>query len=304
MVKGKEALVAVLVVGVFLFMSYVSAGQIMALQGNVINSSGGDLISGDLVVEIWDSLVGGNMVYNSTDNYVGNITYGRYDILLGEYTSLSLDYGRNYYMAVAIDSEPLSFHGQSRRLFQPNVGTINSSFLNLTTVEATGNITSGGWFNGLFNWVIAAASRVYFSFDGNVLTFNETKLNETIDSKFSGGGFGSIAGFSALTYSGSITNGSLVGYAAANAICSSDFSGSHFCLESEVMKDNVVDSGRSGQYWVAKGAPGYTANANDCEGWTKTSGELGPFWDFDENAGVGAGKLTTCLSTLKLACCG
>lgn len=37
------------------------------------------------------------------------------------------------------------------------------------------------WFKGLFNWTTGDS---YSSFDGNTLSFNETRLNETIDSRF------------------------------------------------------------------------------------------------------------------------
>ena len=116
--------------------------------------------------------------------------------------------------------------------------------------------------------------------------------------------FNPLIGFTSNSYNGNITNGSEIGYNAANNICGIEFPGSHFCLEVEMMKYNYVNRSITGQYWIVKGAPGYTANANDCEGWTKTSGEIGPFWDFNENVGVGAGKLTPCSSELKLACCG
>jgi len=181
MVNKKGVLVLVVALGVLLFMNHVLAGQMMALQGNVKNSSGGDLTSGDLTVEIWDSLSGGSMIYNSTTVYNSNVTNGRYDIMLGEYTTLNLNYGANYYMAVAVDSEPLSFDGAARRRFQPTIGNINSSFLNLTTIDTTGNITSGGWFKGLFNWTVL---NNWLSFDGATLNFNETKLNDTVDNRF------------------------------------------------------------------------------------------------------------------------
>jgi hypothetical protein len=118
-------------------------------------------------------------------------------------------------------------------------------------------------------------------------------------------GFGLITGYTSLSYDGNISNGTLNGYTAANAICNAEYSGSHFCLKSEVLK--TIASGNitfTGEVWFANGPPGYTAAANDCEGWTKVTSEIGPFWDWDENDGAGAGKLTPCSSELQLACCG
>ena len=201
MIKNKLYL-AVFVLGLFILVSGgVLASQMMALQGNVKNSTGGDLATGNLTVEIWNALSAGALIYNSSTTYNNNITSGRYDVMLGEYTALNLNYGQNYYMAIAINSEPLSFDGNSRRVFQPTVGLINSSFLNLTantTITTGGNVTSSGWFNGLFNWVIETASKAYLSFNGNELTFNETKLNETIDAR-SGSGSSSSPWVSSAT---------------------------------------------------------------------------------------------------------
>lgn len=146
----------------------------------------------------------------------------------------------------------------------------------------------------------------YLYNDSTTIYLNETVLNNTVDNIIgeNNHSFNYIIGFTSDTYNGNITNGSLIGYEAANAICNIEIPGSHFCLEVEIMKTNIVNSSITGQYWMAKGAPGYTAAANDCEGWTKTSGEIGPFWDYNENSGVGAGKLTPCSSELQLACCG
>ncbi len=52
--------------------------------------------------------------------------------------------------------------------------------LNTTSNVSFGNVTSVGTFNGLFNWTINSISSIYLIFNGNELTFNETRLNETI----------------------------------------------------------------------------------------------------------------------------
>lgn len=59
----------------------------------------------------------------------------------------------------------------------------------------TGNQTTTGWWNGLFNWVIDIPSQIWMTFNGTTLTFNETKLNETIDYRVSlnnSGGSGNV----------------------------------------------------------------------------------------------------------------
>ncbi len=87
MVKLKEALVVVIIVGVLFLVPYISAGQMMALQGNVKNSSGGDWsnFSADGVVsdlEVashpenvnFSFMLISNTNLSYTPNVVGNIT--------------------------------------------------------------------------------------------------------------------------------------------------------------------------------------------------------------------------------------
>ena len=118
-------------------------------------------------------------------------------------------------------------------------------------------------------------------------------------------GFGSILGYTSSSYDGNISNGSLNGYSAATAICNAEYDGSHFCLKSEVLKTIANgDYSFSGTGWFANGPPGYTANADDCSGWTTNSNiYLGPFWNWDANSQAGRGALTNCAQTKQLMCC-
>lgn len=117
--------------------------------------------------------------------------------------------------------------------------------------------------------------------------------------------FGAIVGNTSSSYNGSITSGSDIGYVAANSICNSEYPNSHFCLEVEILK--TISAGNYsfvGTGWMAKGAPGYTANADDCSGWTTSSNVyLGPFWNWDANSQAGRGALTNCAQTKPLFCC-
>jgi len=47
------------------------------------------------------------------------------------------------------------------------------------------NITAS-WFVGFFDWIIGVDSVGYLSFNGSELTFNETKINETINLTLNG----------------------------------------------------------------------------------------------------------------------
>lgn len=109
------------------------------------------------------------------------------------------------------------------------------------------------------------------------------------------------------TYSGAVTSGSLVGYQAANDLCNLSFSNSTFCRSVDVMAyiayNSLPASIFTGTAWMANGPPGYTANANDCLGFTSAVNTYyGAFWEFNVNGG-GMGWLVNCASTKPLACC-
>ncbi|MGM5485189.1 MAG: hypothetical protein ACQEP1_04945 [Nanobdellota archaeon] len=94
-------------------------------------------------------------------------------------------------------------------------------------------------------------------------------------------------------------------YDKMNEICQEDYAGSHLCTETEMINsvNNKDISSESGLLWVSGGAPGYLANANDCNGWTKNSEDFfGKVWDFGEG-NKGAGYMARCTASLNLACC-
>ncbi|MBU3907174.1 MAG: hypothetical protein KKA64_02885, partial [Nanoarchaeota archaeon] len=177
--------------------------DLMALQGNV-KQNGVNVASGDLVVTIWDASAGGNKVYNSTTDFSSKIIDGKYDVFLGSGSnSLSLEYGRDYYLELFVNNEQFTFDGAvTRQRFQAGVGQINASFINkwqinethfvpsVNLTNATGyraselignlgegqNVSAGigGWFKGMFNFVVDSLSSSY-------LVFNGTTLNLTTD---------------------------------------------------------------------------------------------------------------------------
>ncbi|GAH19970.1 unnamed protein product, partial [marine sediment metagenome] len=48
--------------------------------------------------------------------------------------------------------------------------------------DVTGNVTAS-WFKGIYDWIVGTASQVYLSFNGTQLDFDESQLNQTIDSR-------------------------------------------------------------------------------------------------------------------------
>jgi len=58
-----------------------------------------------------------------------------------------------------------------------------STFTDITvsSITATGNITTSSWINGMYNWVIqSGVSSLYAIFNGTHFSWNESKFNETI----------------------------------------------------------------------------------------------------------------------------
>jgi hypothetical protein len=78
------------------------------------------------------------------------------------------------------------------------------------------------------------------------------------------------------------------------------------CQSSEVISyinNSSIGALDGSNAWVAEGAPGYTANANDCSGWTNnTTTYLGAFWYFIAGGG-GNGSLINCSQLKPIACC-
>jgi len=125
----------------------------------------------------------------------------------------------------------------------------------------------------------------------------------------SGGGYSMFVGTTTLTIDGDFATSTYTGYEAANARCAAEFSNSHFCRTYDMIvtieKGDISLWGNDAMSaWIAEGPPGYTTNANDCNGWTNDSNvnTYGAFWLFNSNGG-GAAWLVNCANVKPLACC-
>lgn len=193
---------------------------------------------------------------------------------------------------------------------EDNWGTILNEYLNSSLGEnatslnvSSGNITLGQKITFALGGIIDNIVSNWIRVTGNLEVTGDLMVNGT---SVKNSTFNSIVGYTALSYDGNISNGTLNGYTAAHAICNTEYSGSHFCLKSEVLK-NIANGNYtfSGTAWFQNGPPGYTANADDCSGWTTDSSSyLGPFWNWDANSQAGKGALTNCAQTKQLMCCG
>ncbi len=101
---------------------------LLPLQGNVYDSSGNPIISGDLRVLIYDAPTGGNLLYDSVSDFQNAIENSQYDVLLGSGSNnLTLEYGEYYYIEILINGEDIDFNGDERQLFQSSVGNIRKT---------------------------------------------------------------------------------------------------------------------------------------------------------------------------------
>ena len=107
--------------------SATAIDNLMALQGTA--NDGSPINNGDLTVTIWNQSAGGALLYNSSTDFDGAITSGQYDVLLGEFTQLSLEYGNYYYLDLSINGQDLDFNGSERRIFQSGVGPVGAQFI-------------------------------------------------------------------------------------------------------------------------------------------------------------------------------
>jgi hypothetical protein len=115
-------------------------------------------------------------------------------------------------------------------------------------------------------------------------------------------GSSSFVGLTAASY-----NGNQGGYIIANDICATEYTGSHICTIQEILY--TVNSGGDGaisignKAWLSAGPPGYTANANDCQGWNSaTSGDYGKVW-VKLSTNNSFGSLYECSDAVPFMCC-
>lgn len=193
--------------GIF-FLNFVSAAPILdQLHLNIQTTDGsGNVVTGTFNFQFNISTTSDclNVVYSNTTS----LTTDSRGIVSYYLNNTGLDYQNQYYLCYYRDGglietspiarTPYSFTAQNTTVS----GIIVDSNLNLGGYNAT-----AAWFNGLFNWTTAD---FYNSFNGYSLSFNETKLNQTIQS------FGYVTGASGndtyVPYTGASSNVNLGSY--------------------------------------------------------------------------------------------
>jgi hypothetical protein len=213
----------------------------------------------------------------------------------GGYAVATRDSGASPFNAWTITSQSgnLSFYDTSdeRVTFQISTGNVG---IGTTTPAARLSIVPASNYS-----LLAGNFKI-----GNVASPTEDSDVVTlgwVNSALSGiGGSAVYATSTVATY-----NGSQGGYSGANALCAAVESGSHVCTTGEILYTINTGVGASipaGTFWISNGPPAYTANANDCQGWTSASGSYGTAW-VKLSSGDGFGSLYTCSAVYKFACC-
>src|SRR3990167_8407225 len=122
------------VIFLILLVNISYAANLLSFTSNVFEGNG-DPFSGDIIIEIYDSATGGSLIYNSTDDFLNNISSGRVDIMLGTSANggtqaLNLNYNNNYFINIilrnATATTDLSFNGLDRQEFTSPIGNITS----------------------------------------------------------------------------------------------------------------------------------------------------------------------------------
>ncbi len=178
-------------------------------------------------------------------------------------------------------------------------------------LTASGSVTARGALSGLTltvggNVTIRGATYA-FPTDGRTASGKFLATNGSGQLVWSTAvSYNRFVGTTTATSSGSFKSGGLVGYQAGNRICSLQYANSHICTVPELVSTiarNVNEFQGYNFAWASMGAPGFTANANDCSGWTSNNnGYLGSWWQFSVTGG-GQGFLTNCAVVQPIACC-
>ena len=204
-------------------MSFATAALNVQLsdQGTGVSYYNGTLVnSGDLTVLIYDSSVGGNLIYSET--FSGAILNGSWNVMLGSGdVDLPLEFGGVYYKDYIILGEDAQFDGNDRQAFYSPLGDIDQDDINPAS-----NITVN---SGFFSWIGSLVSRITniwanrlnvdeaieFVDANHTLTANDTSIYYYDGSSYHDltSGDGSISG-------GNITDVNCINFNSGGRICS------------------------------------------------------------------------------------
>jgi hypothetical protein len=237
--------------------------------------------------------LGGNGL--TAKNYLGSI--GNYDIgfLTNNIERLTILKGGKVGIGTTAPSSKLSLYDGDFEM--TNNKSIKIEDVSTSTTLLIGNYADGGGFSYGTNYTASLA--VEGDVKGNRFCIEEdckATWTEIVSE-----GSSSFVGLTTNSY-----NGGQGGYVVANNYCSNEYEGSHICTVQEVLYtvnngDDAISIGNKG--WVSAGPPGYTANANDCQGWNSSSGsDYGKIW-VKLSVSNSFGSLYKCSDAVSFMCC-
>ena len=147
--------------------------DLINLQAKV-TSSGALVDNGNVTVEIWNAATGGDLIYNSSENFAGNVSNGFFNVILGSVTEMELNFSQIYYMDIAINGEDLDWGADERRMFQSPVGNEIAKNFTVDPGDDTFFVDVGNNRVGIGTTYPAQTLHLYNSSDsGNVLIKTE-----------------------------------------------------------------------------------------------------------------------------------
>jgi len=247
---------------------------------------------------------GHTLTQGEVEDYAGNLLerFSSYDAGL---LSITYDEGTNV-INFDIDSD-LSFYDNSSSLFFSTTTDILAIEFGGTGAASVAEARTNLELDTVYEFGVNSTGT-----DGQLWQSDGNGRGQWVSTS----SLGIVAGASGSTFvgrttyqtNGEISSSSYIGYVAANYICDAEFSGSHLCqaydMISSIEKVNISGWGNNTlDAWISEGAPGYTVDSNDCNGYKDgTSSFLGAFWLFNSNGG-GAGWMINCAQVKSLACC-
>ncbi len=183
---------------------FVVGDDLMSLTGSFINyNNGTEILSDNLVIELYDQAAGGNLIFNSTSDFNDNITAGTFDIMIGLFTQkLNINYSQNLFMDIFTGGQGREFQGQDRQIFQSPTGNVTHERLFLADTIQTQDVvphvnstydlgsqnkTYANLFTGIIQQLTNIISgKVDFSGDINLTTNSNIFLGQAGNISFNG----------------------------------------------------------------------------------------------------------------------
>ena len=287
--------------------SFNTAVGALALQDNIGGAENTAVGTGALTTNTsgsYNVALGRNAGRFITGGSISNLTsassvylgYGTMALASGDTNEIVIGYNAT---GIGNNSVVLGNDSVTKTVLKGNVGLASTTPAYLLGLEAM----NGALVSSSTNVMAIGNGNRIVGLSNLPLTSSEATSKFYVDSAV--GALATVAKYATSTTA--TYDGSRGGYTAANALCSAQAPGSHVCTAGEILY--TINAGLTATIpfnstlWVTTGPPGFTANANDCLGWTSnTATDYGAVW-IKFASGDGLGSLNACNVARKYACC-